>query len=103
MCEQTIAEIQALLGEGRVIPYLGPGVLTLATDGPVVPASPEALVAKLTANSSVPYKLRKNLTGAAQFIENFKHRKTVTTSMTAAFKIDAQPTALHAYLAAQPN
>ena len=39
------------LAEGRVVPYLGPRVLAQAPDYPV-PATPEALVALLTAKSS---------------------------------------------------
>jgi len=102
MQDQTIAAIQASLSEGRAIPYLGPGVLTL-TQGAGVPAAPEALVTKLTVNASVPHKLRKNLTAAAQFMENFKHRKSVVRAMTAAFRSEVAPTELHRYLAALPN
>jgi hypothetical protein len=47
----------------------------------------------------VPHKLRKNLTGAAQFLENFKHRKIVKTGMTTAFRSEVGPTALHRHLA----
>ncbi len=42
-----------------------------------VPATPLALAEIMTAKVSVPHKLRKRLTQAAQFIENFKHRKSV--------------------------
>ena len=103
MYEQTISDIQSALAEGRAIPYLGAAVLTLAGEACPVPATPEALVAKLTVNASVPFKLRKSLTAAAQFLENFKHRKTVTRGMTTAFRSDVAPTELHRYLAAQPN
>jgi hypothetical protein len=68
-----------------------------------VPASPEALVARLTATTSVPHKIRRNLNGAAQFIENFKHRKTVVSLMRAAFADEATPSPLHRYLASQPQ
>jgi hypothetical protein len=60
-----------------------------------------ALAGKLTAAVSVPHKLRGNLTGAAQFIENFKHRKTVVSLMKAAFAPAVKPSALHVFLAAQ--
>ena len=50
----------------------------------------------------MPHKIRKNLTAAAQFIENFKHRKTVVKAMTEAFSADVQPTALHQHLASIP-
>jgi len=87
---------------GNAIPYLGPGVLAL--DGAVnrLPGSPLALAGRLTANSSVPYKIKTNLTAAAQFIENFKHRKTVSNAMTEAFGAEAQPTSLHTMLARVP-
>lgn len=88
----------ALLG-GGVVPYLGPGVLALEADNGAVPSLPAMLVKKLVEKSTVPHKIRNNLTGAAQYIENFKHRKTVVASMTEAFGVPAQPTALHRFLA----
>jgi len=87
------------LSGGRVIPYFGPGVLDLIPDGSPVPAAPEALAAILTAKVSVPHKIRNRLTAAAQFIENFKHRKTLTGFMTAAFAPQVTPSPLHAYIA----
>nr|WP_251134008.1 SIR2 family protein [Rhodomicrobium sp. Az07] len=89
------------MNRGTVIPYLGPGVLKLAGT-PAVPESPEILVDRLTAKATVPHKIRKNLTAAAQFIENFKHRKTVAAAMTEAFRSNMPPTALHRYLASVP-
>lgn len=97
-----IGEIRAGLEDGEVIPYLGPGVLGLVPNCPV-PDSPEVLVELLTAKVSVPHKVRKNLTAAAQFIENFKHRKTLTNIMAEAFKAKVQPAALHRYLADLPK
>jgi hypothetical protein len=67
-----------------------------------LPASPEALVGFLTAKSSVPFKIRKNLFATAQFIENFKHRKTLVKAMNEAFAASAAPSALHRWLAALP-
>ncbi|HUW98753.1 MAG TPA: SIR2 family protein [Acidiferrobacter sp.] len=87
---------------GRVIPYIGPGVLATDPNCPL-PITPEDLVARLTAKATVPHKIRGNLTAAAQFIENFKHRKTVSTFMTEAFAIPATPTALHRRLAAMSD
>jgi hypothetical protein len=102
MTSETLAEISAALDAGLAVPYLGPGVLALAGSDCPLPGSPEALVARLTAKASVPHKIRKNLTAAAQFIENFKHRKTVTAAMTGAFRSDVPPTALHGHLASLP-
>ena len=94
--------IARAFGNGEIIPFIGPGVLSFDDAEVKLPASHLALVGYLTAKSSVPYKVRKNLGAAAQFIENFKHRSTVTTAMTEAFSTDAQPTALHKLLLNQP-
>lgn len=96
------AAIRSALAEGALVPYIGPGVLALTGASCPLPASHEALAARLTATTSVPHKLRNNLTGAAQFIENFKHRKTVVALMQSAFAADVAPPALHRYLADQP-
>jgi len=95
---QALDEIRNELASGLIVPYLGPGVLDLAPACPV-PKSPEVLADQLVAKVAVPHKIRKNLTAAAQFIENFKHRKTLTTLLTEAFKADVEPTVLHRYLA----
>ena len=84
---------------GRVIPYLGPDALALEPDAQV-PASPEALAEFLTARVAVPHKIRKRLTQAAQFIENFKHRKTLVSAMNAAFAATPEPSELHWAIAA---
>ena len=102
MMKQEFDEIRAGLESGGIIPYLGPGVLELVPNCPV-PNSPEALVERLVAKVSVPHKIRKNLTAAAQFIENFKHRKTLTTIMEEAFRQNVAPGALHRYLADLSN
>ncbi|QJD29379.1 SIR2 family NAD-dependent protein deacylase [Methylococcus geothermalis] len=91
-------EIQAGLAGGQVIPYLGPGVLGL--DGSTaVPSAPETLVELITAKVTVPHKIRKNLTAAGQYIENFKHRKTLVSLLKDAFSAAPEPTALHRYFA----
>jgi hypothetical protein len=94
-----LQSIETALGAGRLIPYLGAGVLGLVEGGSAVPASPAELVTHLTASVSVPHKIRNNLTAAAQFIENFKHRKTVRHFMQQAFAPRVEPTGLHRYLA----
>jgi hypothetical protein len=88
------------LAAGTLIPYLGPGMLELVPGGSPVAATPEALVAQLTAKVTVPHKIRTKLTAAAQFIENFKHRKTIVTYMGEAFQPVVPPSALHRHLAA---
>lgn len=87
------------LQAGNVIPFLGPRMLALC-DGPDVPATPGALAQIMTAKVSVPHKIRNRLTQAAQFIENFKHRKSVVSLMNDAFAATPAPSALHRALAA---
>ncbi len=98
---EAIGAIKQDLARGLVIPYMGPGVLALAGENCPLPASPETLVGRLTAKASVPHKIRKNLTAAAQFIENFKHRKTVVAAMAEAFAAPVEPAPLHRFFAAQ--
>lgn len=94
-------EIQAGLAGGQVIPYLGPGVLAL-DGGSAVPSAPETLVELITAKVTVPHKIRKNLTAAGQYIENFKHRKTLVSLLKEAFAAAPEPIGLHRYLAGLP-
>jgi len=61
-----------------------------------------ALAGLLTAKVSVPGKIRNRLTAAAQFIENFKHRKTLVKAMNEIFALQATPSALHHWLAGLP-
>jgi len=98
MSPTALDSILEAFADGRVVPYLGAGVLSLSENCPV-PATPQDLVSRLVTKGNVPHKLLKNLTGAAQFIENFKHRKTVVSGMTEAFKAPARPTSLHGFLA----
>jgi len=93
-----LAELSDGLKKGRIVPYLGPRMLELIPDAPV-PATPEALVALLVAKATVPHKIRNRLTQAAQFIENFKHRKSVVSLMNEAFAQPAVPSAFHLWLA----
>ncbi|PRX92603.1 SIR2 family protein [Paraburkholderia sp. BL25I1N1] len=93
---QTIAE---RLCAGGVIPYLGPALLALCPDT-ATPATPLALAEIITAKVSVQHKIRTRLTRAAQFIENFKHRKSLVSVMNEAFAMTSTPSALHCALAA---
>src|SRR5574343_533818 len=89
------------LAAGTLAPYLGPGLLALCAT-PTPPTEPLALAAFLTARVSVPGKIRHRLTAAAQFIENFKHRKSLVAAMDEAYAQSATPSALHAWRAALP-
>lgn len=93
-----IHEIARSLNTGAAIPYLGPEMLSLCPDS-TVPATPLALAEFMTAKVSVPHKIRKRLTQAAQFIENFKHRKSVVHLMNEAFATAPAPSPLHLALA----
>lgn len=95
----AINEILAGLEAGQIIPYLGTGVWAAASTPPAHPADHLQLVAKLTEKVTVSHKLRKNLTGAAQYIENFKHRKTLVSLMNAAFPGNAKPAEPHEFIA----
>ena len=95
---QALDEIRDGLSAGMIAPYLGPGVLELVPACPV-PSSPGELADRLVAKVTVPHKIRKNVTAAAQFIENFKHRKTLTGLLAEAFRPNVAPTPLHYYLA----
>ncbi|MEK8033372.1 SIR2 family protein [Ideonella sp. DXS29W] len=101
----TVSELPAAVADGlaagTLAPYLGPAMLGLCS-GPSVPATPADLAAVLTARVSVPGKIRNRLTAAAQFIENFKHRKTLVAAMDEAYAATPEPSALHRWLAALP-
>jgi hypothetical protein len=90
--------VRAGLEGGTLAPYLGAGMLALCATG-APPADPVALAGVLTAKVSVPGKIKNRLTAAAQFIENFKHRKTLVKAMDEAFAAAAVPSALHHWLA----
>lgn len=94
-----IHDLARRLDAGGLIPYMGPGMLALCGDAKV-PGTSLALAEIMTAKVSVPHKIRKRLTQAAQFIENFKHRKSLVSLMDEAFATAPQPSALHAALAA---
>lgn len=98
MTDPLLDDIRTGLAAGTVIPYLGPAMLSLVNDAPV-PGTPLALATMMTAKVSVPHKIRKRLTQAAQFIENFKHRKSVVQLMNEAFAAQPEPSALHLALA----
>ncbi|HEY8908180.1 MAG TPA: SIR2 family protein, partial [Rhodoferax sp.] len=96
--QELIHEIASSLAKGAVIPYMGPEMLSLCSDV-AVPATPLALAESMTAKVSVPHKIRKRLTQTAQFIENFKHRKSVVHLMNEAFATSPAPSDLQLVLA----
>lgn len=95
----SLTELFQALRQGRIVPYLGPEVLNLGGGDAAVPATPEALAAYLSARVTVPHKIRHRLTAAAQYIENFKHRKTLVSHMGGAFLAQPDAEALRQLLA----
>ncbi len=95
----NLSDLTAGLERGTLVPYLGPGMLSLCS-GSTPPADPLALAAQLTAKVSVPGKIKNRLTAAAQFIENFKHRQTLVKAMNEAYAVQAEPSPLHRWVAA---
>ena len=91
-----LAEVARGMSEGTVIPYVGPGVLAAGdSTEATVPAGPAALAQYLCGQVAVPSRIRGNVTAVAQYIENFKHRKTLTSLMSGAFGHAPDPSAIH--------
>lgn len=84
---------------GRLIPYLGPGVLEEGGRVAPVPTSPRALVAALTAKVGVPGRIRHNLWSSAQYIETQRHRQTLEKLLNDIFAPAVAPTPTHRWLA----
>ncbi|HZG20666.1 MAG TPA: SIR2 family protein [Herbaspirillum sp.] len=100
--EDTLQDLFDALAKGELIPYLGPGLLTLVPDCPL-PGSQEKLAALLAAQVTVPHKIRNRLTATAQFIENFKHRKSLVQLMQGAFSATVPALPLQQVLAGMPE
>lgn len=94
----SLAEIAFGLKAGKIVPYLGPGVLA----GQNLPASAEQLAEELSTRVAVPKRLRGNLNAVAQYIESFKHRKTLLKLLGEIFQAPAEPSELHCFLAQFP-
>lgn len=98
MSPGTVHEIAKLLSEGAIVPYLGPAVPRLNGKNAEIPASAVELAQHLGARVALPAKVRANLTGAAQYIESFKHRKTLNAAVSEAFAKSAEPAGIHRLL-----
>lgn len=85
------------LKAGVMVPFLGPGVFPAEAAG--IPLTPEAVAAELNKRHPSPGRIRNNMWGVAQFIEQRRHRKTLAAFMMDIFKADIAPTALHIALA----
>ncbi len=87
------------LAAGRMIPYLGPEVLTLGEEGSPVPVGARALAQLMSSRVAVPGRIRNNLWHTAQYIETFRHRVTVDKLLAEIFKPVPAPNHLHKWLA----
>jgi hypothetical protein len=86
------------VADGRLVPYLGPGVAALGSSG--VPASPAALSAVLEAQVRPPRRAAGHLWSVAQFIETRRFRRTAASLVERAFAAAADDNPLHRWLAA---
>ena len=102
--DAPLVQLAAVVGDlvgGRIVPYLGPGLIDLAGQPPV-PTTPEGLALALNAKVAVSGRIRNNLWATAQFIESRRHRKTLTALMAGIFEPLVRPSVLHRRLAALP-
>ncbi len=99
--EARLAAVRADLLADRLVPYLGPGLAGLGDPSPV-PLEPEAVAAALHRRAPVPGRIRTNMWSAAQFIEQRRHRRTLTAYMAEIFAPPVTPSALHGFLAENP-
>ncbi len=91
--DEAIADLCA----GNLVPYIGPGVSALHSQQ--VPLSPEELADWFATKVALPKRAKGNAWAAAQHIESYKHRNTVTALMREAFAVTVAPSAIHAHLA----
>ena len=98
--ERTLGAIAEGISAGRLVPFLGPGVLSMDGVEPGVPVTPEAIASELHKKVPAPGRIRTNMWGVAQFIEQRRHRKTLIALMADIFATPVAPNALHRRLAA---
>lgn len=94
-----LEHLSAETAAGRMIPYLGPDVLTLGPDEPPVPSGARALAHLMSSRVAVPGRIRNNLWHTAQYIETFRHRITVDKLLAEIFKPVPEPNHLHRWIA----
>jgi hypothetical protein len=92
----TLARLGEEVAAGRLIAYLGPGLL--GGDAPV-PAGARDLSRLLAAGAPVPGRIRDNLWHTAQYIETHRHRMTLDRLAAEAFRAPVPPRPLHRWLA----
>jgi hypothetical protein len=99
--EERLAAVRAGLIADKLVPYLGPALMTLAGTPPV-PTLPEEVAAALYAKSPSPSRIRTNMWSVAQFIEQRRHRNTLVAYMADVFAPFVAPSKLTTWLASLP-
>ncbi|CAB4243392.1 conserved protein of unknown function [Methylacidimicrobium sp. AP8] len=94
------SEITRCLEEGKLVPYLGPGIWSgEGGNTPPFPTDAESLAESLARRVAVPGRARKILSAAAQYIESQKHRKTLRKLLLDTFSVPSPKLVLHERLA----
>lgn len=93
--DDRLRSVARRLRNGDMVPFLGPGLFDSAS----IPLGPEALAAELGKRVPLPSRLRANAWGAAQFIEQRRHRRTLVQLMSEIFAPSAPVTPFHDALA----
>ena len=91
----SIEEITKLWKNGSLVVYLGPD---LFVDPPGFPTSEPELCARLCEKVTVPGRLKGKLHESAQYIESYKHRKTLTSLMGEIFSTESREAPIHQIL-----
>lgn len=101
--ESDLEDILKSLESGQLVPFLGPGVLELSKESVSFPTNPEMLSERLASLVAVPSRIRKNLWSTSQYIENYRHRKTLKALLSQIFDEQAEPNDLQKWLARIPK
>jgi hypothetical protein len=96
---EPIGEIARRWRDGSLVVYLGPD---LFDDPPEFPENESDLAARLCERVAVPGRLRGKLNECAQYIESFKHRKTLTSLMGELFLKKSREAPVHRLLSEFP-
>jgi hypothetical protein len=94
-----LSRLADAVGEGTIVPYLGPEVLTLTPGGSPVPATPAALCSIIEAKVPAPRRAKGNLWAVAQFVEQRKFRAALKAIVSEAFAGTPQANPIHRWLA----
>jgi len=96
---QLLQSIATGLKQGKLAPYFGPETLRLEAANAALPLEPELLASFLAKRATVPARIRRNPNAAAQYIENFRYRKTLKKIMMEAYSIPTSPPSLYRLMA----